>query len=80
MRSPPSERGALERVLKALEVDRERDPKYAIVRALLLKDRWLEQGCIIFSQYFDSVWWLADRLSSDMPDEEISTLAQRIPA
>lgn len=71
----PSERAALELVLKALEADRERDPKYAIVRELLLKDRWIEQGCIIFSQYFDSVWWLAARLSSDMPNEEIGIYA-----
>jgi hypothetical protein len=69
------EREALERFLKALEADRERDPKYAIVRELLLKDRWLELGCIIFSQYFDSVWWLAARLSSDMPNEEIGIYA-----
>ncbi|MGH8478730.1 MAG: hypothetical protein ACREXK_03900, partial [Gammaproteobacteria bacterium] len=45
------------------------------MRELLLKDRWIEQGCIIFSQYFDSVWWLAARPSSDMPNEEIGVYA-----
>ncbi|MGH8568170.1 MAG: helicase-related protein, partial [Gammaproteobacteria bacterium] len=71
----PSERGALERFLKALEADRQRDPKYAIVREVLLSDRWLEQGCIIFSQYFDSVSWLAAELSRAMPNEEIGIYA-----
>lgn len=71
----PSEREALERFLKAINANRERDPKYAVVRDLLLRDRWLDRGCIVFSQYFDSIWWLAGQLSSDMPDEEIGIYA-----
>ena len=33
---------------------------------------WLEKGCIIFSQYYDSVMWLANQLSTeDLPEEKI---------
>ena len=32
-------------------------------------------GCIIFSQYFDSVWWLADQLTKDLPGEWIGVYA-----
>ena len=48
----PQERAVLERFLKALEANQERDPKYQIVRKLLLDHGWREWGCIIFSQYF----------------------------
>jgi hypothetical protein len=46
-----AERAVLQRFLKALEASRERDPKYRIVRSLVLKQGWREVGCIIFSQY-----------------------------
>ena len=71
----PQERAVLERFLKALEANQERDPKYHIVRKLLLDQGWRERGCIIFSQYFDSVIWLAEQLTEEMPDEEIGIYA-----
>ncbi|MDG4596169.1 MAG: helicase-related protein [Candidatus Contendobacter sp.] len=71
----PEERVVLERFLKALEANQERDPKYHIVRKLLLDHGWRERGCIIFSQYFDSVIWLAEQLTEEMPDEEIGVYA-----
>ena len=71
----PQERAVLERFLKALEANQERDPKYQIVRKLLLDHGWREWGCIIFSQYFDSVIWLAEQLTEEMPDEEIGIYA-----
>ena len=33
---------------------------------------WLNMGCIIFSQYRDSIQWLAEQLSSEFPDESIA--------
>lgn len=71
----PSERSALERFLKALEANRESDPKCAAVKRLLIDERWLERGCIVFSQYFDSLWWLATKLSQELPDETIGVYA-----
>lgn len=69
------ERAVLQRFLKALEANQERDPKYQIVRAQLLDHGWRELGCIVFSQYFDSVLWLAGQLTADMPEEEIGIYA-----
>ena len=66
------ERGLLERFVKALEANHERDPKYAVVLDCLKKERWLERGCIIFSQYFDSVNWLAQQLMADLEGERIA--------
>ncbi|WP_201218962.1 hypothetical protein [Halochromatium roseum] len=69
------ERTVLERFLRALEANQERDPKYQIVRAQLLDHGWRELGCIIFSQYFDSVYWLAEQLTAEIPDEQIGIYA-----
>jgi hypothetical protein len=71
----PEERAILERFLKAVTANQERDPKYAFVRRQLLEAGWLELGCIIFSQYFDSVWWLAHQLTHELPDEAIGIYA-----
>ena len=71
----PAERSALARCLKALENNQERDPKYQKVLEYLIQHNWLERGCIIFSQYFDSIWWLANQLSNDLPDEVIGVYA-----
>ncbi len=69
------ERSVLQRFLKALEANQERDPKYQIVREQLLHRGWRELGCIVFSQYFDSVLWLAEQLTAEMPGEEIGIYA-----
>lgn len=69
----PRERSMLEQLLQALRANRSRDPKYEKVRQYLVDYRWLdERGCIIFSQYRDSVQWLAEQLSADLPDEVIA--------
>ena len=57
------ERNVLRQLERALDANRERDPKYAVVRRLLVDEGWRQRGCIIFSQYFDSVRWLAQHLS-----------------
>ncbi len=69
------ERAALQRCLKALENNQERDPKYMKVIEYLIQKNWIERGCIIFSQYFDSIKHLADQLSMDMPDEPVGVYA-----
>jgi SNF2 family DNA or RNA helicase len=69
------ERQKLQEVLDSLEANRERDPKFEVVKDLLRNRGWLNLGCIIFSQYFDSVWWLANLLSAELPDEIIGIYA-----
>ena len=69
------ERDALARLAQSMESNLEHDPKFAVVRSLLIDEHWLAEGCIVFSQYFDSVWWLANQLSRELPDEPIGVYA-----
>jgi hypothetical protein len=67
------ERNALTRVigrLDALTKDQGADPKGGIV-ADYLRSGWLEHGCIVFSQYYDSAHWLARTLAAVFPQERI---------
>ncbi len=69
------ERHALQLFVRALEANQARDPKYEVVKRQLIERKWLRLGSIIFSQYFDSVWWLAKQLSAELPDEKIGIYA-----
>jgi ERCC4-related helicase len=67
----PDERALLQAFVAALESNQAEDPKYSVVTRLLMDGTpaasggaWLEMGCIIFSQYYDSVEWLARKLTS----------------
>ncbi|MDK2972504.1 MAG: hypothetical protein PWP23_2259 [Candidatus Sumerlaeota bacterium] len=77
----PSERKLLQAFVDALRAFPGEDPKYAVVKRLLLEGQgatgpWLEQGCIVFSAYFDSIIWLAKKLSAeDIPEEPIGIYA-----
>jgi len=71
----PEERALLERFVNALTANQERDPKYAVVLDCLKRRRWLEKGCIVFSQYYDSIKWLAEQLMDDLPGERIAIYA-----
>ena len=60
---------------QAMETNRDRDPKCAAVVRLLVDEGWLERGCIVFSQYYDSVRWLAGQLARELPDEAVGVYA-----
>ena len=60
---------------QAMEANRDRDPKCDAVVRLLVDEGWLEHGCIVFSQYYDSVWWLAHRLTDALPAEAMGIYA-----
>ena len=53
------------------------DPKLGAV-VFFLKDftsegkSWLEHGCIIFSQYYDTVYWIAGELARCFPGEPVA--------
>ncbi len=68
------EREVLQRFIQALSAE-ERDPKYEVILDCLTGKGWLEQGCIIFSQYYDSIFWLAENLSKELPEENIGIYA-----
>ena len=64
------EKSQLKKLIAALETNRDSDPKFQIVLDLLQRGHarnnhrpWLDEGCIIFSQYFDSIWWLGQQLT-----------------
>ena len=66
------ERDLLQRFIDELSANQEHDPKYAVVRHCLLDRGWLSLGCIIFSQYRDSIQWLAEQLADELPEELIA--------
>lgn len=66
------ERALLQRFTDELRANQERDPKYEIVRRCLLQRNWLSLGCIIFSQYRDSIQWLSEQLADELPNELIA--------
>ena len=75
-----TEREKLERFVRLLGATSEEDPKYREVERVLLQGvdgtgPWIEQGCIIFSQYYDSAFWLAGKLSTRLPREDIGLYA-----
>jgi hypothetical protein len=51
------------------------DPKLDAVLYFLEDRKWLEKGCIVFSQYFDTTKWAGDRLTERMPKELVAVYA-----
>jgi phosphatidylserine/phosphatidylglycerophosphate/cardiolipin synthase-like enzyme len=64
-----AERASLERCLKLLREGGNNDPKLEAVIAYLRGThpesmrRWLDLGCILFSQYYDTVRWIGDEMA-----------------
>jgi superfamily II DNA or RNA helicase/DNA-binding Lrp family transcriptional regulator len=58
-----------------------RDPKFAAVHAFLTQQytsegrTWLEQGCIVFSQFYDTVLSISRKLAGRLPREPIGVYA-----
>ncbi|MFZ3137061.1 MAG: phospholipase D-like domain-containing anti-phage protein [Thermodesulfovibrionales bacterium] len=71
----PSEKDLLKKFIETLEANQDRDPKFANVMKYLLEKQWLNTGCIIFSQYYDSIIWLGEQISEELPDETIGIYA-----
>lgn len=76
----PAEIAELGRFLALLQANRDEDPKVEAVDRLLRYGHagtgpWLDIGCIVFSQYLDSVAWLARVLSERMAAEPIAVYA-----
>jgi superfamily II DNA or RNA helicase len=68
----PEEVNTLERLVKLLEVHQEKDPKYDLLKRILMADYivepWINRGCIVFSQYFDTIKWVCDRFAKEFPE------------
>jgi superfamily II DNA/RNA helicase len=68
------ERKYLESIVKHLS-QKPTDPKLDAVLHFLTEMRWLELGCIIFSQYYDTAYWVAESLTAKLPDERVALYA-----
>lgn len=76
----PREQEELDRCLNFLKNATGDDPKYRVVERILLEGAhgtvpWLDEGCIVFTQYYDSAYWVAGRLSARLPEEPIGVYA-----
>ncbi|MFM8479348.1 MAG: helicase-related protein [Planctomycetaceae bacterium] len=78
-----AEATSLQRCLMLLQQGGNRDPKLEAVLGYLLgtradsESRWMDAGCILFSQYFDTVRWVGDELAgrSEFADQDIGLYA-----
>ncbi|MCH8487760.1 MAG: phospholipase D-like domain-containing protein [Candidatus Cyclonatronum sp.] len=61
----------LEELINKLEEHKHSDPKYFKMSDILFNENWIAYGCIIFSQYFDTVFFMASRLSRENPQISI---------
>lgn len=76
----PSEAQHLRIIVEELSRPEARDPKLAAVQHFLLNQRsegktWLEHGCIIFSQYYDTAYWVASELAKRLLQEPVGVYA-----
>jgi ERCC4-related helicase len=69
-----SERFFLEQIVTSLG-QKTTDPKLDAVLYFLQERRWLDHGCIIFSQYYDTAYWIAESLTARMPGERVALYA-----
>lgn len=62
----------LKRFVQILEEHQDKDPKYDLVKQILVDKKivqpWIERGCIVFSQYFDTIKWFCDKFAKDFPN------------
>jgi hypothetical protein len=61
--------------IAALLGRRPTDPKLEAVLYFLRERGWLGLGCIIFSQYYDTAYWVAQGLAARLRDERIAVYA-----
>ena len=76
----PAEVGHLRTIIEELARPEARDPKLAAVTYFLTEHRtegktWLEHGCIIFSQYYDTARWVGSELAKILPHEPVAVYA-----
>jgi SNF2 family DNA or RNA helicase len=76
----PEEAKHLQTIIAELSRPEARDPKVAAVRFFLTEHRtegktWLEHGCIVFSQYYDTAYALGAELAKSLPGEPLGVYA-----
>jgi DNA-binding Lrp family transcriptional regulator len=76
----PEETKHLQTIVTELSRPEARDPKVSAVRYFLIEHRtdkktWLEHGCIVFSQYYDTAYALGAELARALPGEPVGVYA-----
>jgi hypothetical protein len=80
---PMEEREALKNMIMYLE-SVSTDPKLTVIKHYLGKETlnihgerktWLEAGCILFSMYYDTAFWMAERIAEMYPNEPVGLYA-----
>jgi len=77
---PPAESACLREIETQLSRPEAVDSKLSTVKWFLTEFRtegkiWLEHGCIIFSQYYDTAQWIAEELAKELSDEVVAVYA-----
>ena len=65
----------LRRAIDSMRAVGNADPKLLAVIRYLREERWAERGCILFSQYFDTVWWMANQIADTFPAVPVGVYA-----
>ncbi len=76
----PIEATHLHTIVNELSRPEARDPKLGAVWYFLTKHytegkTWLEHGCIVFSQYYDTAYWVGSELAKALPGETVAVYA-----
>jgi superfamily II DNA or RNA helicase/DNA-binding Lrp family transcriptional regulator len=76
----PAETESLRVIVDELSRPEARDPKLTAIQYFLEQYQtegrsWLELGCIVFSQYYDTAFWFAQELSGWRPNEPVAVYA-----
>jgi superfamily II DNA or RNA helicase len=76
----PEEAAHLRTIIGELSRPEARDPKLSAVRYFLTEHRiegktWLEHGCIVFSQYYDTAYWVGSELAKLIAGEPVGVYA-----
>jgi superfamily II DNA or RNA helicase len=61
----------LRKAIGLLEAAGDNDPKLGLVLKYLRNEGWADRGCIMFSQYLDTVMWIAGHLATAFPDRRV---------
>jgi hypothetical protein len=61
----------LDLAIEKMEAAGDADPKLEIALRYLRREAWAERGCILFSQYLDTILWLAGHLAYAFSDSMI---------
>ena len=61
----------LRKAIGLLEAAGDNDPKLGLVLRYLRSEGWAERGCILFSQYLDTVLWIAGHLATAFADRRV---------